>query len=164
MNTRGASPSDASGASPVSSSEPTQFLWLRILLRCVAVTAPAFAGIAAVALLVSGGSAALSALFGWLIVALFFGISLLVGHFAGRGNPSGAIGLFAVTYAIKVVGFAAVLFLVGVPAWLDRNWFFGSAVGSVVLWQVVEIAVFARARHQLYGDRSASNPVVDGHA
>ncbi len=37
---------------------------------------------------------------------LFFGISLLVGHFVGRNNPSGAIGIFVATYFIKVVGFA----------------------------------------------------------
>lgn len=133
-------------------SGPTQSVWLRIFARCMAGTGMAAGAAALVALITSGAEAAGSALFGWVLVAFFFGISLLIGHFVGRNNPSGALGIFAVTYAIKVVGFAAILFMLGVPEWLHRTWFFGAAVGTVVLWQTVEVMVFARSRHQLYGD------------
>lgn len=105
-----------------------------------------------VAFALHGGSGVASAVFGYAVVALFFGVSLLVGHFVGRSNPSGALGIFVVTYAIKVVGFAGVLFLLGAPPWLERVWFFGTAVGAVILWQIVEVTVFARSRHQLYND------------
>lgn len=154
--------------SGVSASGPTGSLWLRILLRCVAVTGATLVIAAGIALVLHGGSAAASAAFGYAVVALFFGVSLLIGHFVGRSNPSGALGIFIVTYAIKVVGFAAVLFFIGAPPWLDRLWFFGSAVGSVVIWQIVEVAVFARARHQLYNDyddgRAPQTQAADGHA
>lgn len=161
---------DASRArvSRASVSGPTDSLWLRVLLRCLAVTGAVLVITTVIAFVVDGGSGAASVLFGYALVALFFGLSLLIGHFVGRTNPSGALGIFMVTYAIKVVGFAAVLFFVGVPSWLERNWFFGAAVGAVVLWQIVEVTVFARARHQLYSDPDngpVSGPqAVDGHA
>lgn len=135
---------------------PTGSLWLGILKSCALMTTAVIAAVAVAAGFVTGLAGAFSAVFGYGIVIAFFGISLLVGHFAGRSNPSGAIGLFAVTYAIKVVGFAVVLFLIGTPDWLDRNWFFAGAVATVILWQVVELYVFSKARHQLYND-----PVVD---
>ncbi len=141
---------------PVSSAGPTDSLWLRILLYCLAVTGGALVLAVGAAFFASGADAALSAVLGYLLVALFFGASLLVGHFVGRNNPSGALGIFLVTYVIKVVGFAGVLFFLGAPDWLDRTWFFASAVGTVVLWQVVEVFVFSRSRHQIYNDDAAS--------
>ncbi|GAA2175325.1 hypothetical protein GCM10009784_17260 [Arthrobacter parietis] len=154
--------------SRASASGPTESLWLRILLRCLAVTGAALVITTAIAFAMNGGSGAASVLFGYAVVALFFGLSLLIGHFVGRSNPSGALGIFMVTYAIKVVGFAAVLFFVGVPSWLERTWFFGAAVGAVVLWQIVEVTVFAKARHQLYNDcdstGSSGTQAVDGRA
>lgn len=161
---------DASRArvSAVSASGPTGSLWLRILLRCAALTGSALVLAAGTALVLHGGSAAASAVFGYVVVVLFFSVSLLVGHYVGRSNPSGALGIFIITYAIKVVGFAAVLFFIGAPDWLDRGWFFGSAVGAVVLWQIVEVVVFARARHQLYHDyvnpQSSHAEATGGHA
>ncbi len=133
-------------------SGPTASPWLDILRKCLLVTGAAAVLVSAAAGLTAGGGGAFSAAFGYAVVAAFFGISLLIGHFAGKTNPSGALGLFAVTYAIKVVGFAAVLFLLGTPPWLESTWFFGAAVGSVVLWQIVEVYVFSKARHQLYND------------
>jgi ATP synthase protein I len=132
------------------------------------VTGAALLAVAVVAYMMRGADAAASAVFGYAVVVLFFAVSLLIGHFVGRSNPSGALGIFIVTYAVKVVGFAAALFFIGAPQWLDRTWFFGSAVGAVVLWQLVEVAVFARARHQLYNDYDggpfSGAQAVDGHA
>ncbi|MBG6181290.1 hypothetical protein [Arthrobacter sp. CAN_A1] len=144
--------------------DPSGSLWLGILKKCALVTASTIAVTAAVAAFVSGPGAALSALFGFAVVVAFFGISLAIGHLAGRNNPSGAIGLFAVTYAIKVVGFAAILFVLGTPGWLDRNWFFASAVGTVILWQIVEVYVFSKSRHQLYNDPMPPNRISGNEA
>ena len=130
---------------------------MRILLRCLAGTGLVALCLAAVGALAGGPAAALSVLFGTGLVVLFFGISLIIGHALGRTNPSGALGLFVVTYAIKVVGFAVVLFFFGAPAWLERTWFFSAAVVAVVVWQVVEVIVFARQRRLLF-DEPAVNP------
>jgi ATP synthase protein I len=82
----------------------------------------------------------------------FFAISLLIGHFAGKNNPSGAIGLFVATYFVKVVGFAVVLFAIGAPEWLSGRWFLIGAVVAVVTWQAAEIYGFSKARLQIYND------------
>lgn len=148
----------ASGNGPVGVSGPTRSLWLRLLaLSSVAATAGLVLCSVTAALMV-GVNGALSAALGGLLVMLFFGISLLVGHFVGRSNPSGAIGMFVATYFIKVVGFAVVLFLIGAPEWLDGRWFLIGAVVAVVLWQAAEIYGFSKARLQIYNDPETKEP------
>lgn len=144
--------------------DPTRSLWLGILKKCTLVTAAAIVLAAVAAAIVSGSNAVFSAGFGYALVVAFFGISLAIGHFAGRNNPSGAMGLFVVTYAIKVVGFAVALFILGTPPWLDQDWFFGAAVGTVVLWQLVEVYAFSKARHQLYNDPVPTPPATSRSA
>ena len=138
-------------------SGPTSSPWLRILAYC-SIAAGIVVVIACVlAAIVSGGGAALSAVFGAAVVVLFFALSLLAGHFVGRKNPSGAIGVFLVTYLVKVVGFAVVLFFIGAPNWLDGTWFFITAVAVVLVWQGTEVFVFTRLRLQLFADPKAGN-------
>ncbi|WP_230855141.1 hypothetical protein [Arthrobacter terrae] len=146
-------------------SGPTRSPWLRILARCLAVAVGAIAVVCVVAALVAGVAAVLSVLYGSAIVVTFFAISLLVGHYGGRNSPSGAIGLFMLTYLVKVVGFAAVLFFLGAPGWLDAMWSVISAVVVVVVWQGTEVFAFSRTRHLLYGDpqeHAAAKP-APGH-
>lgn len=149
----------ASQPNVIEASAATPSPWLRILGRS-AGAAGAVALVLAAAALISGPAAGLSVLFGAALVIAFFGISLLIGHFAGRSNPSGALGLFAVTYAIKVVGFAVVFFLLGTPGWLDRTWFFTGALASVIVWQVVEVLVFSRLRTPMYDDAPTGGPAA----
>lgn len=118
--------------------------------------------LAVAATVTTSPAAGLSVLFGAALVVAFFGISLLIGHYAGRTNPSGALGLFAVTYAIKVVGFAAVLFFLGTPGWLDRTWFFSGALATVIAWQVAEVIAFSRLRTPLYDDGPTPGPPAGG--
>ncbi len=146
--------SQANGAraKQISASGPTEAPWLRILGTSLLWTGVPAAAAAAAALLGPGVSGAASVAAGWVLIALFFGLSLLVGHVVGRKNPSGAIGMFAVTYAVKVVGFAVALWSVGVPEWLERPWFAFAALGTVVIWQVAEIRAFSRTRQLIYSD------------
>ena len=142
----------ASGNARVGSSGPTPSLWLH-LLKLSSLAATAGLVLCAVpAGLLGGAGGALSSSAGGLLVMVFFGISLLVGHYVGRSNPSGAIGMFVATYFIKVVGFAVVLFVVGTPDWLQGRWFVAGAVVAVVLWQAAEIYGFSKARLQIYND------------
>ncbi|WP_423181740.1 hypothetical protein [Arthrobacter sp. NyZ413] len=130
----------------------TPSLWLRLLFMSstAAILALVVTGVIAAAM--NGGVGALSAAFGGVLVMVFFAISLLIGHFVGRGNPSGAVGLFVATYFVKVVGFAVVLFVMGAPAWLHGRWFVIGAVVAVVFWQAAEIYGFSKARLQIYND------------
>ena len=142
----------ASGRSPVGASGPTRSLWLDLLKRSSVAAAAGLVLCAIAAAVLDGWDGALSSSAGGLLVMLFFGISLLVGHYVGRNNPSGAIGVFVATYFIKVVGFAAVLLVVGATQWLHGRWFVAGAVTAVVLWQVAEIHGFSKARLQIYND------------
>ncbi|TAP45693.1 hypothetical protein [Arthrobacter sp. S39] len=148
----------ASGNGPVGVSGPTRSLWLRLLALSSVAAAAGLVLCSVIAAFMVGVNGALSAAFGGLLVMLFFGISLLVGHFVGRSNPSGAIGVFVATYFIKVVGFAVVLFLIGAPEWLDGRWFLIGAVVAVVLWQAAEIYGFSKARLQIYNDPETKEP------
>lgn len=139
----------------ISASGPSNAPWLSILATSVLWTAVPAAAAAGAALLGPGVSGAASVGAGWALIVLFFGISLLVGHAVGRKNPSGAIGMFAVTYAVKVVGFAAALWAFGVPEWLERPWFAFAALGTVVIWQIAEIRAFSRTRQLIYSDAPA---------
>ncbi len=127
-------------------------LWLRLLVLSAAAAVAATAITCVIAAFMNGGQGALSVAFGAALVMLFFGISLLIGHFVGRNNPSGAVGLFVATYFIKVIGFAVVLFVLGAPDWLHHRWFLIGAVVAVVVWQAAEIYGFSKARLQIYND------------
>ncbi|WP_411373641.1 hypothetical protein ACLH0K_11010 [Arthrobacter sp. MPF02] len=142
----------ASGKGHVGASGPVTSLWLHLLKLSAAAAASGLVLCAALAALLHGTSGAVSAVLGGLLVMLFFGISLLIGHFVGRNNPSGAVGMFVATYFIKVVGFAAVLFVVGAPQWLHSRWFVAGAVTAVVLWQAAELYGFSKARLQIFND------------
>ena len=158
------SPEGARSGGYLTPSGPTTAPWLGILGKALAVTGGAAVLAAAAAALTAGFDAALSSLSGWFLIAAFFGISLLVGHVVGRKNPSGAIGMFVVTYAIKVVGFAVILFGLGTPEWLHREWFALTAVGAVVLWQVAEIRAFSRSRQLIYNDADDASSKGVGNA
>jgi len=142
----------ASGNGNVGASGPTPSLWLNLLKRSSVAAAAGLALCAVPAGILAGPDGALSSTLGGLLVMLFFGISLLVGHFVGRSNPSGAIGMFVATYFVKVVGFAVVLFVIGAPQWLQGHWFVAGAVTAVVLWQAAEVYGFSKARLQIYND------------
>ncbi len=156
--TSNADPGPASGNGSVGVSGPTGSLWLRLLAISSAAGAGAIILTGIPAVILNGPDGVLSSSLGGLLVMVFFAISLLVGHFMGRNNPSGAIGMFVATYFVKVVGFAVVLFLIGAPAWLHGQWFLIGAVATVVLWQAAEIYGFSKARLQIYNDPEPKEP------
>lgn len=137
---------------PVQTAGPSATPWLNILNKCLLVAAAATVALAVAALAVTGWSGVGSVVFGSVVVVAFFGLSLLVGHIYGRKNPSGAIGVFMVTYLVKVVGFAVILFTLGAPTWLNGPWFATAGVVVVLLWQATELVTFGRQRLQLYND------------
>ncbi|GAA1049939.1 hypothetical protein [Arthrobacter russicus] len=142
---------------PLAVSGPTESPWLGILQRCLLFAAPAIVLIVVAAWIFAGGFAALSALFSGGLVLVFFGISLLIGHRMGSKGASAMFGAFAVGYVVKFVGFAGVLIVLGSPDWLDRTWFFISALAAVLIWLTVEMVTFSRLRLQIFND-----PAPDG--
>jgi ATP synthase protein I len=133
-------------------SEASATPWLNILIKCLLVSGGAVLILAVLALIFSGWPGVGSVALGALVVVAFFGLSLLVGHIYGKKNPSGAIGVFMITYLVKVVGFAVILFTLGTPTWLNGRWFAVAAVVVVVLWQATEVVTFSRQRILLFND------------
>lgn len=156
----GGQQSDSRG---VAVSSATRSLWLRLLVLSATAAVLALVATAVVAAFLNGTAGSVSAAFGGALVMAFFAISLLIGHFVGRNNPSGAVGLFVATYFVKVIGFAVVLFIMGEPTWLHERWFLIGAVVSVLAWQSAEIYGFSRARLQIYNDPTPSQGSDDVH-
>lgn len=157
------SPADgARTGRPLLASGPTVNPWLKVFRSGMQWTGLLAAGLVIVSLAVAGMSGAGSVLFGWALVIAFSGVSLLIVHVVGRDNPHGAMAMFALIYIVKVVVFAAVLFLIGRPAWLEATWFFTAALATVVVWQVAEIRAFSRIRFQLYDDAPGEETSVKG--
>ena len=150
--TSNAEPGPVSGKGSVGVSGPTRSLGLGLLGLSSAVAGGALVLTGVVAALLNGWTGVVSSSLGGLLVVIFFAISLLIGHFVGRNNPSGAVGLFVATYFVKVIGFAVVLFVLGAPDWLHGRWFVIGAVVAVVAWQVAEIYGFSKARLQIFND------------
>ncbi len=72
--------------------------------------------------------------------------------------PQAVMGIFVMTYFVKVVGFAAVLFALGTPTWLNKPWFAVAAVVCVLLWQATEVVIFSRQRFLLFDEDAESGP------
>ncbi|NUP73488.1 MAG: hypothetical protein HOQ07_02355 [Sinomonas sp.] len=149
MNSTPARPRRQAGPEGVASFSS---LWLRLAVLCTGVTVSLALVLALVAWLGTGAAAGGSVLFSAAVVVAFFVISLLVGHVVGRRNPSGAIGVFAVVYLVKIVGFAALLLWIGTPAWINAPWFGGAGIATVVVWQATELWGFSRVRLQIFND------------
>ncbi|MBG6083639.1 hypothetical protein [Zhihengliuella flava] len=140
---------------PSAAGETTQ-PWLRLLRASALVITIATVAAILPAGLISGLNAVYSVLAAAALVVVFFGITLLIGHFVGLRHPRAALGAFMAGYLVKVVGFGAVVFLMGTPDWLVREWFLGAAVGAVIVWQATEMVVFSRFRFQLYDDGASA--------
>ncbi|WP_417233991.1 hypothetical protein [Arthrobacter sp.] len=150
------------GTDAVRESGETPSPWLSILRKCSTVTAITTVLAAFVGWLVSGLPAAGSALAAGVVVIIFFGISLGIGHLVGRRNPSATFGAFMIGYVVKVVVLGVLAFGFGTPAWLDGTWLLIGVVSAVVIWQIVELHAFSRLRLQLYNDPITTTPADEG--
>lgn len=150
-------PAARKGASgEITAAGPSSSPWLRILGHCLPVTVAVVAAVAVAGGIVVGPSGAVSALCGAAMVIVFFATSLLIGHYVGRHDPSAALVVFVVAYVVKFLGLAVVLILLGSPQWLERLWFFVAALAAVLVWQVVEMIVFAKVRRLVFAPQEDS--------
>ncbi|ALE92587.1 hypothetical protein AOC05_10165 [Arthrobacter alpinus] len=123
-----------------------------ILKKCLGVGLLGLAVMAILAFFFTDVHGMLSVLFASLLVMAFFGLSLLVGHLVAKRKPQAVMNAFFLSYIVKVFGFAGVLLSLGVPTWLNKPWFAGSAVVSVLLWQATEVVVFSKQRFLLFNE------------
>lgn len=151
---------NGAAAGHVVAAGPSESPSWNILKKCLLVDGLAVVIMAVLALIFTDSDGVLSVVFGSLLVMAFFGLSLLVGHIFSKRMPRAVISIFFMTYFVKVVGFAAVLFAVGTPDWLNKPWFLAGAVVCVLLWQATEVVIFSRQRFLLFDDSADSSDAV----
>lgn len=136
----------------VTASGPTDSPSWNILKKCFTVDGIAVLIMVVLAFIMTDLDGVLSVLFGSVLVMSFFGLSLLVGHLFSKKMPEAVMGIFVMTYFVKVVGFAAVLLAMGTPGWLNKPWFAGAAVACVLIWQATEVVIFSRQRFLFFNE------------
>ena len=141
-------------------SGPTESPSWNILKKCLAVDGLAVIVMVVAAFIFTDTDGVLSVLFGSALVIAFFGLSLLVGHLVSKKMPDAVMGIFVITYFVKVIGFAAVLFAMGTPGWLNKPWFAGAAVACVLVWQATEVVIFSKQRFLFFNDVPGSGTVA----
>ncbi|SED93346.1 ATP synthase protein I [Arthrobacter alpinus] len=159
-----ASANNSAERGPLTASGPTASPSWNILKKCLLVAGAAVVIMVVLAFIFTDVQGVLSVLFGALLVIVFFGLSLLVGHIVGKKMPSAVMGVFVMTYFVKVVGFAAVLYAMGTPGWLNKPWFAGAAVATVLLWQATEVVNFTKQRFLVFDESAAQAPTAGGTA
>ncbi len=110
-----------------------------IVRRAGALTAAAAAVMVAVSAALAGVKGLYGALIGVAIVAVFFGISVLVVGRAARVSPQAMMVAAMVTYLVKIVALAVVVStLHGMTAFSDRALGF-TAIGCILVWSAAQV-------------------------
>jgi len=110
-----------------------------IIRRAGAVTAVAAAVMVAVSAALAGVRGLYGALIGVAIVAVFFGISVLVVGRAARISPQAMMVAALITYVVKIVALAVVVSaLHGMTAFSGRALGF-TALGCILVWSAAQV-------------------------
>jgi ATP synthase protein I len=105
------------------------------------------AALVCIAIAVPAGSAAVAgAVFGSVLVVVFFSIGLVVMRRTARLNPDAVMGVVMLTYVLKVAALAVVLVLFRNATWLDPRYFALGALGCTFVWLGFEMRAFTRLR------------------
>jgi ATP synthase protein I len=110
-----------------------------IIRRAGALTAVAAAVMVAVSAALAGVKGLYGALIGVAIVAVFFGLSVLIVGRAARISPQAMMLAAIVTYVVKIVALAIVVSaLHGMTAFSDRALGF-TAIGCILVWSAAQV-------------------------
>ncbi len=117
-----------------------------IIRRAGALTAAAAAVMVAVSAALAGVKGLYGALIGVAIVAVFFGISVLVVGRAARVSPQVMMAAAMITYVVKIVALAVVVSaLHGMTAFSDRALGL-TALGCILVWSAAQVITAVRVK------------------
>jgi ATP synthase protein I len=134
-----------------------------IVRRAGALTAVAAAIMVAVSAALVGVKGLIGALIGVAIVAVFFGISILVVGRAARKSPQAMMVAALATYLVKIVALAVVVSrLNGTTAFSTKTLGF-VAIGCILVWTGTQ-AVTAMKVKMLYVEPEPTTPEPEQHA
>jgi ATP synthase protein I len=115
--------------------------YARVVRRSVVITAAVAAVMVAISAGVSGGKGALGALIGAGVVAVFFGISVLVVGRAAKVNPQVMMAAAMVSYIVKFVGLAIVMVALGKSTAFSPRLLGLTAIVLVLTWCVAQVVI-----------------------
>ena len=117
-----------------------------IVRRAGALTAVAAAIMVAVSAALAGAKGLYGALIGVALVAVFFGISVLVVGRAARVSPQAMMVAAMVSYVVKIVALAIVVSaLHGMTAFSGRALGF-TALGCILVWSVAQVVTAIKVK------------------
>jgi ATP synthase protein I len=117
-----------------------------IIRRAGALTAAAAAVMVAVSAALAGVRGLYGALIGIAIVAVFFGISVLVVGRAARISPQAMMTAAMITYVVKIVALAVVVStLNGMTAFSDRALGF-TAIACILVWSATQVITAVKVK------------------
>ena len=117
-----------------------------IIRRAGALTSVAAAVMVAVSAALGGVKGLYGALIGVAIVAVFFGLSVLVVGRAARISPQAMMVAAMVTYVVKIVGLAVVVSILhGMTAFSDRALGF-TALGCILVWSAAQVVTAMKVK------------------
>ncbi len=117
-----------------------------IIRRAGALTAAAAAVMVAVSATLGGVKGLYGALIGVAIVAVFFGLSVLVVGRAARISPQAMMVAAMVTYVVKIVGLAVVVSILhGMTAFSDRALGL-TALGCILVWSAAQVVTAMKVK------------------
>jgi ATP synthase protein I len=117
-----------------------------IIRRAGALTAVAAAVMVAVSAALGGVKGLYGALIGVAIVAVFFGLSVLVVGRAARISPQAMMVAAMVTYVVKIVGLAVVVSILhGMTAFSDRALGL-TALGCILVWSAAQVVTAMKVK------------------
>lgn len=147
-----ASANNSAAPRSLTASGPTASPSWNILKKCLQTGGIATVVMALAAFIFTDMPGVISVLCGAVVVMLFFALSLFAAHVFGRNRPKAVMSIFFMSYIVKVFGFSAILFALAAPSWLNKPWFAGAAVASVLVWQATEVVIFSKQRFLLFDD------------
>jgi ATP synthase protein I len=117
-----------------------------IVRRAGALTAVAAAIMVAVSAALAGAKGLYGALIGVALVAVFFGLSVLVVGRAARISPPAMMVAAIITYLVKIVALAIVVTILhGMTAFSDRA--LGvTALGCILVWSAAQVITAAKVK------------------
>ena len=117
-----------------------------IIRRAGALTAVAAAIMVAVSAALVGVKGLYGALIGVALVAVFFGLSVLVVGRAARISPPAMMVAAIITYLVKIIALAIVVStLHGMTAFSDRALGF-TALGCILVWSAAQVMTAAKVK------------------
>lgn len=127
-------------------------LWRKIAFACVNAMSWLIIGFGVTGILWESWRAALSAVGAIAVVTILSWMTVALIDVTSRRAPGVLMPVAMGGFVVKLVAFAVILAVFQAPFWLQPMWAAVAAIAAIVVWQIVEVFVFLRHRHQVYDD------------